>query len=294
MSDLRAAWRRMPGWVKGAVRPVVRSFVGDFLNRRFEQASLRRVPPCVCNMMSLRSFGRLNPANMFSDSEIHSRWRKARLKLRRDFIPSGIGEVAPGERRALFYIVSALRPLSVLEIGTHVGASTVHMALAMALNGEVGDSRLVSVDCADVNDGVMPPWRRYGCQYSPRDMIARIGFGHATEFLVSDSLDFMRSCAMQFDLIFLDGDHSAATVYQEIPLALELLSADGVIVLHDYYPSDQRILPHITAICGPDLAVKRLSSEGVDIDVRPVGALPWQTMPQTNASSLAFLLSGRK
>src|SRR2546430_6217516 len=34
-------------------------------------------------------------------------------------------------RRAIYYLVRHLRPRSVLEIGTHLGASTVHIAAAL-------------------------------------------------------------------------------------------------------------------------------------------------------------------
>ena len=53
------------------------------------------------------------------------------------------------------------------------------------------------------------------------------------------------------------------------------------------------VSPDVVAIGGPYLAAKRLSREGADLTVRPVGSLPWQTMPKTNLSSLAVLLSDR-
>ena len=41
------------------------------------------------------------------------------------------GGVNPGDRRALFYLVRAFRPARMLEIGTHVGASTLHIVAAL-------------------------------------------------------------------------------------------------------------------------------------------------------------------
>ena len=267
--------------------------IKDILNRRLEAARLRAVASRDCNTTSLRSVSALNIADAFADREIHSRWLMESAKLRTFRIPGGIGEVSPGERRALFYIVRALRPSTALEIGTHVGASTIHIALAMELYSRTTGLQLISVDCVDVNDRIVQPWRRHGCRYSPAAMIERIGCGCATEFVVDSSLSYLRSCGMSFDLVFLDGDHRAETVYQEIPLALELLNRDGVILLHDYYSNNRRVSPDVVAIGGPYLAAKRLSREGAALTVRPVGALPWQTMPKTNLSSLAVLLSDR-
>ena len=72
----------------------------------------------------------------------------------------------PGNRRALFYLVKALKPTSVLEIGTHVGASTAHIAAALAPG-----STLITVDINDANNGPKAYWRAFGLQRSPRQML---------------------------------------------------------------------------------------------------------------------------
>ena len=41
------------------------------------------------------------------------------------------GGVNPGDRRAVYYLIRSLRPANVLEIGTHVGASTLHIAAGL-------------------------------------------------------------------------------------------------------------------------------------------------------------------
>ena len=293
VSRLSATWRRTPEPLRRVVRTVTPASVKDILNRRLEAARLRVVASCECNTTRLRPVSTLNLADVFVDREIRSRWLRESAKLRAFRIPGGIGEVSPGERRALFYIVRALMPSTVLEIGTHVGASTVHIALAMELYSRTTSVQLISVDCADVNDRIVQPWRQHGCRYSPAEMIERMGCGYATEFVVDSSLSYLQSCGLSFDLVFLDGDHRAETVYHEIPLALELLNRDGVILLRDYYSSNRRASPDVAAIGGPYLAVKRLSGEGAALTVRRVGSLPWQTMQQTNLSSLALLLGDR-
>ena len=63
------------------------------------------------------------------------------------------------------------------------------------------------------------------------------------EFVVGDSIEYLSAIDERYDLIFLDGDHAAANVYRELPLALLRLNQEGVIVLHDYYPQGRRCCP---------------------------------------------------
>ncbi len=48
-------------------------------------------------------------------------------------------------------------------------------------------------------------------------------------FVASDSVDFLTNDTSRYNLIFLDGDHSAASVYRELPLALQRLADGGII-----------------------------------------------------------------
>jgi predicted O-methyltransferase YrrM len=69
-------------------------------------------------------------------------------------------------------------------------------------------------------------------------------------FHKGSSLEFMRSTKQRYDLIFLDSDHRADTVYQEVSAALPLLSSNGVLLLHDYYPGGVPLFPN-SAVIGP-------------------------------------------
>jgi hypothetical protein len=88
----------------------------------------------------------------------------------------------------------------------------------------------------------------------------------------------------------LDGDHSAGTVYEEIVLALRVLSQGGVIVLHDYFPDLQPLWSDGSVIPGPWLGTQRLRAEGVNLAVLPLGDLPWMTKRQSKATSLAIVV----
>ena len=202
------------------------------------------------------------------------------------------GALNPGDRRALYYLIRALRPASVLEVGTHVSASTSMLSLALKRTRQLDSAfkpRIVTVDITDVNDPERGAWKRIGCSHSPADVMRAIGCADLVTFVNSPSIPYLKSCKERFDLIFLDGDHYSTTVYQELPLALELLNPGGIVLLHDYFPDLKPLWSDGAVIPGPDLAVARLRRENNPIAVRPLAALPWPTKLGSNVSSLAVV-----
>jgi predicted O-methyltransferase YrrM len=245
-----------------------------------------------CKTDGLRRSDALSPAAIFGSPEIASTWSDASRAISQFEIPEDAGGVNPGDRRAIYYLISAIRPASVLEIGTHIGASTVHIAAALA---SVQATRrptptLTTVDIADVNSRTEGPWATRGASCSPIEMIEKLQYGHFVKFVTSPSLRFAATCQQTFDFIFLDGDHAARTVYQEIPAALRLLNEDGIVLLHDYFPRRRPLWKDGTVIPGPLLATERLREEGAQFIVAPLGALPWPTKLHSNVTSLALLL----
>jgi predicted O-methyltransferase YrrM len=196
------------------------------------------------------------------------------------------GGINPGDRRAVYYLIRALEPRSVLEIGTHIGASTLFIGRALAANGGAG--KLITVDILDVNraDG---PWKQASLTMPPRHLAKAVGCEPVIEFVVSPSLAFMRATHQRFDFIFLDGDHSARAVYQEVAAALQVLNPGGTILLHDYYPGGKSLFPDDNVILGPYRAVSRISRECPELVVLPLGALPWPTKQGVNVTSLALV-----
>ena len=202
------------------------------------------------------------------------------------------GAVNPGDQRALYSIVRALRPRSILEVGTHVAASTGIMALALRKNGPHPSGaapRLVTVDLLDVNDSQVGAWKRIGCDQSPTQFMRSIKVEDIVNFVTRPATDYLRNGKEKFDLIFLDGDHSASGVYQEIPAAVRLLNPNGVILLHDYFPGLQPLWSDGAVVPGVQLAVERLQAEDYPVTAKPLGALPWPTKQGSNVSSLAVL-----
>lgn len=201
------------------------------------------------------------------------------------------GGVNPGDRRALYYIIRALKPLKVLEIGTHVGASTLHIAFALKQSQDPGlpvSGSLTTVDIQDVNDPLNGYWKKLGLSKSPADLMKTI-HNDSVIFVNADSIEFLRRSEEKYDFVFLDGDHSASAVYQEICLALKCINKEGCILLHDYHPGNKPLWPQEELVCGPHLAVQRLLKEGLRVSAIPLGSLSWPTKYGTNITSLALL-----
>jgi predicted O-methyltransferase YrrM len=263
----------------------VRSRLRDALDHR----RLAALPSRELDLAALRSGDALALAAIFNDRGIEDTWRLDHESLRdihgeRDKTDG----VNPGDRRALYYLVRALGPRRVLEIGTHIGASTLYIAAALKRNG--GEGRVVTVDIADVNDPQTGAWKAQGLELTPRDFARQRGCLEHIEFVREAALSFMRRAPERYGLIFLDGDHMAHAVYAEVAAALRLLEPGGVIVLHDYYPDEKPLFPDGNVIRGPVRALDRLRREAPGLSVRSLSPLPWPTKQGSHATSLAVVL----
>jgi predicted O-methyltransferase YrrM len=237
---------------------------------------------------------RLDLKTIFEDPVLAADWSGAAARIGELGYTPEAG-MNPGDRRALYYLVRHLRPGRVLEIGTQAGASTVHLAAALAeTHPGRAERRLLTVDIKDVNDPETGAWRSFHLPQAPRGAMRRLGLDDLVEFRVARSRDVLREAGDPYDLIFLDGDHRLETVAAEIPAALRRLAPGGYVLLHDFFPGLRPLWPDGKVIQGPQLAVRRLQRAGWPIEVRPLGSLPWPTKLGTSVTSLALLggLSG--
>lgn len=257
-----------------------------------EQEALAAVPTIACSGDRLAHRRSISLSAIFNDHEIEASWAASKSQIDIFTIPDGSGGVNPGDRRAIYYLISHFRPSSVLEIGTHIGASTLHIAAALDMTSisKSKQASLTTVDVLDVNDAGKAPWQRFGTDLSPREMVSKINDGSFVEFVTDTSLHYAANCGRKFDFIFLDGDHSGPTVYREIPAVLPLLTDHGVILLHDYFPMLKPLWSDGSIIPGPRLATQRFAKEKSNFVALPLGALPWPTKRQSNVTSLALLV----
>ncbi|MDD5680058.1 MAG: class I SAM-dependent methyltransferase [Candidatus Omnitrophica bacterium] len=279
--------------IKKYVSHLIPRFLERPLRRHMEKQQLSHIPAAECETAHLLADKEVNMEKIFNSSEIEKEWNLFVKEIAKFNIPDGTGGANPGEGRAIFYLITYLNPHAILEIGTHIGTSTVHIAAAIRNNKKMLNSKpikLLSVDIADVNNSSTRPWLKSGTTYSPFEMVDMLRCSDFVTFIRSASLKYMAECRQKYDFIFLDGDHKARTVYQEIPAALRLLEKGGVILLHDYFPNLKPLWSDNSVIPGPFLATERLIAECQQVKVLPLGRLPWPTKCNTNLASLALLV----
>ncbi|MEO8764880.1 MAG: hypothetical protein ABI416_11360, partial [Ginsengibacter sp.] len=181
-----------------------------FLKTRYyisrDRKELNAVEKNVCDTSNLRNKSDLSIENLFKSTEIENLWKDSKKEIDFFTIPDGSGGVNPGDRRALYYLISKLKPSSILEVGTHIGASTLHIASALYMSqikhGQ--KAHLTTVDILDVNSTVTKPWLTFGTKYSPSEMINKFNYGSFVTFIADTSLHFASTSKQKFDFIFLD------------------------------------------------------------------------------------------
>ena len=256
------------------------------------ESSLDAMPQTYCDISNLGHFDRAWLAKTFADPGIAKEWMVDAERIGGLEMPEMTGGVNPGDRRALYYLVRRLKPKSFLEIGTHIGSSTVSLASAMTRNSENGvGGQIISVDIRDVNCDESRPLLDAKAPMSHKAFLKALGLEQCVTFEVNTAVSRLQNRREQFDVIFLDGDHSNLAVYSEIPLALDRLSgiSNGLIILHDYFPDLKPIWPGEEPLAGPYLAVKKLLEQGAEFSVLPLGELPWPTKLGSQTTSLAIL-----
>lgn len=264
------------------------------IKTRLEQRAFDRLPRQVCDTAALGALTRTDLDRVLAAAPHNDEWSAISAATEAFGISQAPSGVNDGDRRAIWQLVRGLGVHSVLEVGTSIGASTIHFAQALKRNAdETGKPvQLVSVDIEDMNDPASARHVRLGLPHSPRAMLAQLGCDGFTRFEVADSTVFLQTCPERFDLIFLDGDHGEQTVYRELPAALRLLNPGGVILLHDYFPDGKPLWSHKGALTGPWIAIRRLLAEGAGFTVLPLGALEWETKRGTTLTTLALVVGG--
>jgi len=261
-------------------------------NVGLEKLQLNSIEKIECDSSNLISAKDVNVHKIFRNDEILKSWEKSYKDLNSFKIPDFTGGVNPGDRKAIFYLMRFFKPAGVLEIGTHIGASTLNIAAALDHNSRESSpcSVFKTIDIRDVNCTEEKPWIKFGSKQSPKQMLDQMELDVEVNFLNQSSLDYLKNTTDKYDIIFLDGDHASKTVYREIPAALSILKKGGVILLHDYFEDGKSPWKNDTKVYGgPYLAIKRLVREGADLKVLPLGELPWATKLGTNFTSLALL-----
>ena len=275
--------------LKQAIAAILPQPVLNQCQELVDRLRLEKVPQKRFDAGNLRSLASLDLSRFFADPEIVAAWEEDHATISGLYHDKGLlGGVNLGDRRAIYFLIMALKPRNVMEVGTHIGASSIFIAAALMRLNE--GRKLTTVDISDVNHPEYGPWRKTGMSKSPANCARELGLRDQIHFHTGRSQEFMKATDQRFDLIFLDGDHRSTAVYEELSAALPLLNGNGVILLHDYYPNARPLFSDGVTIGGPFRAMMRVHNENSVIEVLPLGVLPWPTKLGTNITSLALIV----
>lgn len=273
-------FRSVAGLIPTALGQPVRNYLDDRAWRRLQ-------PSLEFDNTNLRSVSDIDLASAMNDPVIGAAFAEDHAGIAEVFGGCELaGGVNPGDRRALYHLIGYFKPRRVLEIGTHIGASTIH--LASALRRFVDQGTLCTADVIDVNEPEAA-WRSLGMRQPPFGIMADLGLEPIVTFVIEPAATVLASCGQCFDMIFLDGDHSKSAVYREIAAALPALNPNGLLLLHDFYPDGKPLVPDGNVEFGPAAAASRIARETGALAFLPLGNLPWPTKNGGHATSLALV-----
>lgn len=144
------------------------------------------------------------------------------------------------EKMLLHWLIRDLKPLNVIETGTHRGLTTLYMAAALEENQH---GMLVTCD-------PNTEWGQTGNFGKFPDLNARI------HFLPIMGKDMIEGHPGEIDFAFIDGFHGKDDVIPEIEALMPKLAERAVVVYHDcWYGVDE----------GVNEAIEELGMEGATI-----------------------------
>lgn len=239
---------------------------------------------------------RRQPARVFTQADIRAWLDAPAAREAYGALQQRLNALAGDNRRhsvgavdcfALFALTKGAKATKALEIGTHLGFSTLHIAAALSANGV--PARLTTVDMLDVNDERQAAYKTYGATMSARERLRLLGFDERVEFVVSASDVFLKRTSERYDLIFVDGDHSEAGAYFDILQSLMRLNDNGIVVLHDMNDPDDPTPGLAPGLYGVHWAIHRLRAYIPDLDVIRLRSVTPPGMGGPMATSLAVL-----
>jgi hypothetical protein len=140
----------------------------------------------------------------------------------------------PGFYYALGAIVGTSRPRAILEIGTFLGVST----LVMAMNAP--EARITTVDLpSDGADAHGLTGTDLGLSITARarcgEAFAQTPYTERITQLRVDSRKLDPASLGQFDLVFIDGGHTAEIVKADTATAMAIVADGGSVIWDDYW-----------------------------------------------------------
>jgi predicted O-methyltransferase YrrM len=165
--------------------------------------------------------------------------------------------------RFLYEFAKNVSPRLVVEIGSFVGFSTLHIAQALKENGKGG--HVVGIDLFDDDFPVQESMWDGREKWVNRLEIAENFLNNASlenvvTFIKGNSIEVYKQIrgvlTNGIDLLLIDGDHSLKGVFADFNRYYNLVRPGGYIVLHDIYPEN-------CGWDGPRILIDRLKKSGI-------------------------------
>ena len=131
----------------------------------------------------------------------------------------------PAWGRFMFRLVRALKPQSVLELGTNLGVSALHIAAALDINRKEGSLTTIEGD---------PTLSEIA-----RENLARLGHKNRATVLTGRFDDVLPTCLEEhgpFDLVFIDGHHAEAATLRYFEAIKPHLAPGACVAFDDIEP----------------------------------------------------------
>lgn len=135
-----------------------------------------------------------------------------------------------------YSLVRNILPTNALAIGSRYGLIPACIAIALKDNTK-GKLDFVDANYDDDEDGIEFGYGGKG-YWSKNNPFEKFGIGEIVNINIARTEDLFKSNQKKYDYIYIDGDHSYKGVKFDFENALEILSPDGIITLHDYHVED--------------------------------------------------------
>jgi len=162
------------------------------------------------------------------------------------------GTVTPYELMVIAALISMMQPVNLLEIGTFDGNTTLQMAANSPANAQVH-----TIDLPPGEEYTSFPILQEDIKYVKDSKKQHLKFAAKLEnkkiiqhFGDSATYNFNRFIQMApIDFCFIDGGHSYECVKNDTEKALAILSAQGMILWHDFDPNFPGVYSYLCELC---------------------------------------------
>jgi hypothetical protein len=115
-----------------SIKRVIPTEIKQPLRNYVDEQKWRPLDRLAFDTSRLLPRSRIDVATVMNDRVIGEAFAEDHASLARVYGGHEIsGDVNPGDRRALYHLIAHFKPKQILEVGTHVGASTLHVASAI-------------------------------------------------------------------------------------------------------------------------------------------------------------------